>query len=174
MRLAIIGGDAAGMSAASAAKRRDRDLEIVAFERGPYTSYSACGIPYYVGGLFDDPDRLITRSPDALRSAGIAAWTRPDVTAIDLAARTVRARDPDAGRERTEGFDQVVYATGAQAVRPPIAGVEAAEPVRTVDAAERFRTALERRGGRHAVVIGAGYVGLGMAEALVERGLDVA
>jgi NADPH-dependent 2,4-dienoyl-CoA reductase/sulfur reductase-like enzyme len=62
-RLAIVGGDAAGMSAASAARRRDPDLEVVAFERGPYTSYSACGIPFYVGGLVEEADRLISRSP---------------------------------------------------------------------------------------------------------------
>src|ERR671939_254204 len=84
MRLAIIGGDAAGMSAASAAKRRSSELDVVAFERGPYTSYSACGIPYYVGGLFDDSDRLISRSPEEHRARGIAVHTRTEVTAIGL------------------------------------------------------------------------------------------
>ena len=72
-RLAIVGGDAAGMSAASAARRRDPDLEVVAFERGPYTSYSACGIPDYLGGLFEDSDRLISRSPEEHRARGIGA-----------------------------------------------------------------------------------------------------
>src|SRR3954452_2100548 len=93
MRLAIIGGDAAGMSAASAAKRRQKDLEVVAFERGPYTSYSACGIPYFIGGLFDDADRLISRSPEEHRAAGIDVRTRVEVTEIDLAARTVTVRE---------------------------------------------------------------------------------
>ena len=84
-RLAIVGGDAAGMSAASAARRRDPDLEIVAFERGPYTSYSACGIPYYVGGLVEEADRLISRSPEEHRANGIDVRTRCEVVAIDLA-----------------------------------------------------------------------------------------
>ncbi len=170
-RLAIIGGDAAGMSAASAARRRDRDLEIVAFERGPYTSYSACGIPYYVGGLVDDAERLISRSPDEHRANGIDVRTACEVVALDLGGRrlTVRAAD---GAESEEPFDQLVVATGARAVPPPVPGAEAIEPAQTVDAAQRLRSALER-GGSSAVVIGAGYVGLEMAEALVERGLSV-
>ena len=169
-RLAIVGGDAAGMSAASIARRRDPDLEVVAFERGPYTSYSACGIPYYVGGLVEDSDRLISRSPDEHRAKGIAVHTRTEVTAIDLAARTLTVLDHQSGRERSEGFDQVVIATGAEAVAPPIPGAAATEPVRTVDAAERFRAALSRGGDHHhVVVIGGGYIGLEMAEALVQR-----
>jgi NADPH-dependent 2,4-dienoyl-CoA reductase/sulfur reductase-like enzyme len=170
-RLAIVGGDAAGMSAASVARRRDPDLEIVAFERGPYTSYSACGIPFYVSGLVEEADRLISRSPDEHRANGIDVRTRCEVVAIDLGARrlTVRAA---AGEESEEPFDQLVVATGAEAVRPPFAGAEAIEPAQTVDAAERLRAALER-GGDSAVVIGAGYIGLEMAEAFVDRGMRV-
>jgi NADPH-dependent 2,4-dienoyl-CoA reductase/sulfur reductase-like enzyme len=169
-RLAIVGGDAAGMSAASTAKRRDPALEVVAFERGPYTSYSACGIPYYVGGLFDDSDRLISRSPEEHRANGIEVHARTEVVGIDLAARTLAVRDHQTGEERGEGFDELVLATGAEAVPPPIPGADATAPVRTVDAAERFRAAL-RRGGdhHHAVVIGGGYIGIEMAEALVQR-----
>src|ERR671933_741519 len=98
-RLAIVGGDAAGMSAASTARRRDPDLEVVAFERGPYTSYSACGIPYYVGGLFDDADRLISRSPEEHRANGIEVHTRTEVVAVDLDARTLTVRDHQSGQE---------------------------------------------------------------------------
>ena len=170
-RLAIIGGDAAGMSAASIARRRDEDLEIVAFERGLYTSYSACGIPYYVAGLVEDADRLISRSPEEHRAKGIDVRIRCEVVAIDLDARRLTVRSA-AGEETTEGFDQLVVATGAEPAPPPIPGVEAIEPAATVDAAERLRGALQR-GGRNAVVIGAGYIGMEMAEALVDRGLHV-
>jgi NADPH-dependent 2,4-dienoyl-CoA reductase/sulfur reductase-like enzyme len=170
-RLAIVGGDAAGMSAASAARRRDPDLEIVAFERGPYTSYSACGIPYYVGGLVEEADRLISRSPEEHRANGIDVRTRCEVVAIDLGARRLMVRDV-AGEESEEPFDQLVVATGAAAVRPPIPGAEAIEPAQTVDAAERLRAALEH-GGDSAVVVGAGYIGLEMAEAFVDRGMRV-
>lgn len=170
-RLAIVGGDAAGMSAASAARRRDPDLEIVAFERGPYTSYSACGIPFYVGGLVEEADRLISRGPEEHRANGIDVRTRCEVVAIDLATRRLTVRT-SAGGESEEPFDQLVVATGAEAVRPPFPGAEAIEPAQTVDAAERLRAALER-GGASAVVVGAGYIGLEMAEAFVDRGMRV-
>src|SRR5436190_4445329 len=170
-RLAIVGGDAAGMSAASAARRREPTLDVVAFERGPYTSFSACGIPYFVGGLFEDAERLVSRSPDEHRERGIEVHVRTAVTALDLDRRVLTVRD-QVGEERTEGFDQVVLATGAEAVAPDVPGAGATEPARTVDAAERFRAALQR-GGESAVVIGAGYIGLEMAEALVQRGLRV-
>ena len=170
-RLAIIGGDAAGMSAASSARRRDPGMEIVAFERGSYTSYSACGIPYYVGGLVDDADSLISRSAEQHRANGIDVRMRCEVVALDLAARRLTVRSPS-GTESEEPFDQLVVATGARAVPPPVAGAEAVEPATTVGTAQRLRAALER-GGRNAVVVGAGYIGLEMSEALAGRGLDV-
>ena len=169
-RLAIIGGDAGGMSAASIARRRDPDLEIVAFERGAYTSYSACGIPYVVGGVVEDAERLISRSPEQHRERGIDVRTNVEVLAVDLAERRLTVRSADG--ESREPFDQLVVATGAEAVLPDVPGAEAIEPARTVDAAERLRESLERGGGC-AVVIGAGYIGLEMAEAFAHSGLNV-
>ena len=170
-RLAIIGGDAGGMSAASIARRRDPKLEIVAFERGELTSFSACGIPYLVGGVVEDAARLISRTPQRHRENGIDVRTGCEVLAIDLAARTLTVREARGG-ESTEPFDQLVVATGAEAAAPPIAGAGAIEPARTIDAGERLSRALDD-GGRRAVVIGAGYIGLEMAEAFVSRGLQV-
>ena len=170
-RLAIVGGDAAGMSAAATARRRDPDLDIVAFERGTFTSYSACGIPYYVGDLVHDVDELVARSPERHRDNGIDVRVGHEVTAVDLDRRELTVRDLDAARERTEPFDRLVVATGARAIPAPIPGAEATEPARTLDAALRFRTQVES-GGRHAVVVGAGYIGLEMAEALVQRGVE--
>jgi NADPH-dependent 2,4-dienoyl-CoA reductase/sulfur reductase-like enzyme len=170
-RLAIVGGDAGGMSAASIARRRDPDMEIVAFERGPYTSYSACGIPYFVSGVVEEADRLISRSPEEHRANGIDVRMRCEVVAIDLDTRRLTVRS-ETGEESDEPFDQLVMATGARAVRPPIPGAEAIEPAQTVAAAARLRAALER-GGRSAVVVGAGYIGLEMAEAFADRGLQV-
>lgn len=102
-------------------------MEIVVFERGLYTSYSACGIPYYLGGLFDDADRLIARTPEEFRQAKIDVRTRSEVTAIDLAARRLTVRQLDERREVAVGFDQLVYATGAEAVAPPVPGAELIE-----------------------------------------------
>lgn len=172
-RLLVVGGDAAGMSAATAARRREDGLEVLVLERGPYTSYSACGIPYYLGGTVEDSDRLIARSPEEFHSAGIDVRTRCEAVWLDLAARTVTVRDHAARRESSEGFDRLVVATGAEAVAPPVPGADAVEPVRTIDAAERFASRLDRESAGAAVVIGASYLGLEMAEALVQRGLDV-
>jgi NADPH-dependent 2,4-dienoyl-CoA reductase/sulfur reductase-like enzyme len=171
-RLAIIGGDAAGMSAASIARRRDGELDVVAFERGRYTSYSACGIPYLVGGVVEDAGRLISRSPSEHRERGIDVRTGTEVLAIDLAARVLTVRSDEHGESR-EPFDQLVVATGAEPVLPDIPGAEAIEPARTVDAGERLAASLQRGGGSCAVVIGAGYIGLEMAEAFAKRGLNV-
>lgn len=173
MRLAVVGGDAAGMSAAAVARRRDASLEVLVLERGPYTSYSACGIPYLIGGLVEGADHLIARSPDEHRQAGIDVRTLCEVTDIDLAARTLTYRDHNARADRREGFDQLVYATGAEAVAPPVPGAELVEPLRTIDAAERFLVRLQQSSDPRAVVIGAGYIGLEVAEALATRGLDV-
>src|SRR4051794_2835855 len=171
-RLAIVGGDAAGMSAATNARRRDPDLEIVAFERGAHTSYSACGIPYYVADLVHELDDLVVRSPERHRENGIDVRTGAEVVGLDLDARELTVRID--GAERREGFDRLVLATGARAVAPPIPGVEATEPARTLDAARRFRDQVEAQDGGAAVVVGAGYIGIEMAEALVQRGLRVA
>jgi NADPH-dependent 2,4-dienoyl-CoA reductase/sulfur reductase-like enzyme len=120
-RIVVIGADAAGMSAASQAKRIAGDaVEIVAFERGAYSSYSACGIPYWVAGDVGGPERLVVRSPDAHRRNGIDLRMRTEVETIDLAAGWVLAHDLAAGRSFREGFDSLVIATGAVPVRPPL------------------------------------------------------
>jgi len=178
-RLVVIGGDAAGMTAAARARRRrdPDDLEIVAFERGPYTSYSACGIPYFVGGLLSDIDGLIARSPDEHRKNGIDVRTGHEVVAIDVNPRRVRVRDlAGDGRERDEPFDQLVVATGSVPSRPDVPGVDAAGifGVQTLADGVTVRQAVDERKPRRAVVVGGGYVGLEMAEALVRRGLEVA
>ncbi|MEU4626672.1 FAD-dependent oxidoreductase [Actinoplanes sp. NPDC023801] len=170
VRMIVIGGDAAGMSAASQARRRlgPGDLRITAFERGQYTSYSACGIPYWVGGLVDGPDDLIARDPATFRENGIEVHTGHEVTGIDLAARTVTVHD------RTESFDHLMYAAGATPIRPPWADVPARGVfgVQTLGDGAALQEWLE---GDHrtAVVIGAGYIGVEMAEALQRRGLRV-
>src|SRR3954452_2562458 len=103
------------MSAASQARKRrgTSDLSIVAFERGRATSYSACGIPYWIAGTVGSEAELISRSPEQHRPTGIDVRLRHEVAGIDLAARTVAVRDLDGGRDLTEPFDNLVYATGS-------------------------------------------------------------
>ena len=175
-RLVVIGGDAAGMSAASQAKRLRGDaIEVVAFERGAHSSYSACGIPYWIAGDVDDDERLVARSPEEHRRNGIDLRMLTEVEAIDLAAGQVAVRDLASGRRYREGFDELVIATGAVPVRPPLPGVDAIGVlgVQTLDDGEALLAHLEGRRPGHAVVVGGGYIGIEMAEALVRRGLEV-
>jgi NADPH-dependent 2,4-dienoyl-CoA reductase/sulfur reductase-like enzyme len=175
-RIVVIGADAAGMSAASQALRIAGDaVQIVAFERGTHTSYSACGIPYWVAGDIDEPERLIARSPDAHRRNGIDLRMRTAVEEIDLQAGQVTAHDLAAGRSYRESFDSLVIATGAVPVRPPLPGVDAAGVfgVQTLDDGAALLADLDRTQPRRAVVVGGGYIGVEMAEALVRRGVAV-
>ncbi|HVF19431.1 MAG TPA: FAD-dependent oxidoreductase [Mycobacteriales bacterium] len=177
-RLVVIGGDAAGMSAASQARRRRRsdDLEILAFERGDYTSYSACGIPYLVGGVVDDPGRLISRAPETFRrDHDIDVRTRHEVVAVDLDRRAVQVRDLDGGSERWEDFDQLLLGLGSVPMRPAVPGADAPgiHGVQTLNDGLALRALLDDGGVRRVVVVGGGYIGLEMAEAMVTRGLDV-
>lgn len=173
----MIGGDAAGMSAASQARRlRGPDeLEIVAFERGHFTSYSACGIPYWVGGDVPDRDRLIARSPEQHRERAIDLRMRTEVTEIDVAGARVRSLDLDTGTEAWTSYDRLVIATGARPVRPELPGADApgVHGVQTLDDGQALLDTLATTGGRRAVVVGAGYIGVEMAEALINRGYEV-
>jgi NADPH-dependent 2,4-dienoyl-CoA reductase/sulfur reductase-like enzyme len=177
-RLVVIGGDAAGMTAAATARRRvpADQLDIVAFEKGNYTSYSACGIPYLIGGLVPDVDALIARGPDEHRRRGVDARTGHEVLAIDTDRRRVLVRRGADGVESWEGFDQLVIATGSTPRRPALPGVDGAGifGVQTLDDGLAVRAASDADDARHAVVVGGGYVGLELGEALVRRGLSVA
>jgi len=173
-RLLVIGGDAAGMTAASTAKRLAMDaLEVVVLERGSYTSYSACGIPYWIAGDVDARDDLVARTPAAHRENGIDVRMRTEAASIDLAARTVEARD-EHGHVETLTYDNLVVATGAEPLRPPLPGIEAEgiHGVQTLEDGEQVLAELERS-PEHVVVVGSGYVGLEMAEACVRRGAAV-
>jgi NADPH-dependent 2,4-dienoyl-CoA reductase/sulfur reductase-like enzyme len=176
-RLVVIGADAGGMTSASQArKRRDAEsLEIVALDRGRYASYSACGIPYWIGGLVGPIDALLARTVDEFRKHDIDVRLRQEAVGVDLDAGVVTVHDHETGGDYQLGFDQLVLGTGAVPVRPDIAGFDASGVygVQTLDDGEAVRAAVAADGANRAVVVGGGYIGLEMAEALVERGLEV-
>ncbi|MDP9395478.1 MAG: FAD-dependent oxidoreductase [Actinomycetota bacterium] len=179
-RMVVVGGDAAGMSAASQAKRLGGDrLDVVAFERGTHTSYSACGIPYWVAGDVDDEARLVARTPEQHRANGIDLRMQECVEAVDLDRGEVSVRRLADGSTYSVGYDHLVLATGARPVRPPLAGVDApgVYGVQTLADGEAILAAVRGNGDRpvprRAVVVGAGYIGVEMAEAMLRRGLEV-
>ncbi len=169
MRLVVIGGDAAGATAASTVKRQHKNWDVVVFEKGPWTSYAACGFPYVLGGLISPWEKLVARSPEEHRKNGLDVRIQTEVTAIDTAARRVSYRDHAGGKDGEEPFDLLVYATGAGEARPPIEGLEHGHFVQTPGQARRLGEALD--GARHVVIVGGGYIGLEMAESARRRDL---
>lgn len=175
-RLVVIGGDAAGMSAATNARRGRPDLEIVVLEMGRRTSYSACGIPYLVGGAVDELDDLVVRTPQEFRDQHrIDVRPRHKGMAIDLDARRVEVRALDQARTFHLGFDLLAIATGAKPIRPDLPGIDAPwiHGVQNLEDAAGLLAAIAEGPCQRVVVVGGGYIGLEMAEAFIDRGSSV-
>jgi len=177
-RLLVIGGDAAGMSAASQARRLlgPDELAITVVERGDTTSYAACGIPYWVAGLVEEREQLVARRAEVFRDKQhIDVRLHHEATAIDTAARTVDVRDLDADTALVLPYDDLLIATGAEQMRPPVDGLDAPGVfgVQTLDDGQRILDMMAAQRPRRAVVVGGGYIGLEMAEAMQLRGLEV-
>jgi len=173
-RLVVIGADAAGMTAASQARRRDRDLEVVAYEMGDYASYAACGEPYHIAGFVDPLEDLIARTPEQFARAGVELHRRHEVTAIDLDRRVVEVRDHDGATTLETGFDQLLISTGARAFVPPMPGKDlpGVYTLRTLGDAAALR-AIADEGNGNAVIVGGGFIGLEVAEAFQVKGWNV-
>src|SRR6478752_3734670 len=175
-RLVVIGCDAGGMTAATAARRGRPDLEIIALEKGRFTSYSACGIPYLVSGAVGDVDDLIVRTPQEFRDKHrIDVRTLHEVMAIDLDRRRLDVRDLAHDRTIEIGFDLLHIATGAHPIRPPIPGIHSdwVWGVQTLEDGAGLLDRIAASQCRNVVVVGGGYIGLEMAEAFLQRGSSV-
>ena len=174
----VIGGGAAGMSAASAARRVDPGLDVVVCEAGGFAAYGMCGIPYYLGGMVPEPENLLAYPPATFREKrGIDLRLHTRVTGIDPGTRQVHLTASQRGVPLRESldYDALVVASGADPVRPPVPGLDEHRvfTIRSLDEAIELRQLLDSGTVRHAVVVGAGYIGLETAEALVSAGLDV-
>ncbi len=174
-RLLIIGGVAAGMSAAAKARRTYDDLEIVVYEKSGYISYGACGFPYFIKGDIPHIENLIARTPEQMAKQRISAHVNSEVLAIDTGRQTVQVIDRQTGREFTDHWDKLIIASGAGAHRPPMPGIHLPGifTLRTTEDALAIRRWLEDEKPRTGVIVGAGYIGLEMAEALQAHGVDV-
>jgi NADPH-dependent 2,4-dienoyl-CoA reductase/sulfur reductase-like enzyme/rhodanese-related sulfurtransferase len=172
-RVVIVGGVAGGMSTATRLRRLDADAEITVIERSGHVSFANCGLPYFVGGLIEKEDDLALQTPEQLFARfRLDVRVNDEVVAIDRAAHTVTARSTLSGEEIVLAYDKLVLSMGAAPVRPPIPGYDRARTLRTVEDAARLASDVGVA-PRTAVVIGAGFIGLEMAENLVGQGIDV-
>lgn len=175
-RYLIVGGVAGGATTAARLRRMDEHAEIIMFERGNYISYANCGLPYYIGGVITDRERLFVQTPDSFKARlNVDIRTNTEITAIDRAAKTVTAKDLKSGREYSEKYDKLVLSPGAEPVRPPLPGIDdpAIFTLRSVPDTDRISEYLDEHRVRHAVVVGAGFIGVEMAENLHHRGIMV-
>lgn len=171
-RVVIVGGDAAGMSAATRIRGGDPSAEILVFELGRFTSYSACGIPFVIGGeVSGGVEALVARDPAEHRRRGIDVRIHHEVTAVDTATGEVEVLDQHAGDVRTFGYDELMLATGGRPVRPDLPGIDLPmiHGVQDLEDASALLS-LTAEGCRRIVVVGGGYIGLEMAEAYINRG----
>ncbi|MGV8977739.1 MAG: FAD-dependent oxidoreductase [Cellulomonas sp.] len=183
MKIVVVGGVAAGMSAAARARRLDEFAEIVVLERGHHVSFANCGLPYHIGEVIKDRSRLLVQTPQSLREQlDIDVRVGVEAIGIDRTAKSVRARDVDSGVEYDEPYDKLILTPGAEPVRPALPGIDlpTIHVLRRIGDMDVIKASIDGAGGKdrtggvtHAVVIGAGYIGLEMAENLHERGVRV-
>lgn len=175
-RIVIVGGVAGGASAAARARRLSETAEITIFERGPHVSFANCGLPYHIAGVIADRSRLLVQTPETLRARfDLDVRVDTEVLRIDRESREVVVRDRSRDHEYRQAYDALVLSPGAEPIRPPIAGVD--DPrvltLRNMEDMDRVLAILDRDVPLTALVVGAGYIGLEMAEALVHRGASV-
>ncbi len=175
-RIVIVGGVAGGASAAARARRLSEEAEIVMFERGQYISFANCGLPYHIGGQIKDRDRLLVQTPEKMKERfAIDVRTRSEVVGIDREKRQVTVHDLAKGREYQVDYDALILSPGAEPVKPKMPGIDSPHvfTLRSIPDMDAIKAVVEREGCERAVVVGGGYIGLEMAEALIERGLAV-
>ncbi len=175
-RLVVIGGNAAGLSAASHAKRKKPDIEALIFEKSPYASYGSCGLPYYIEGLVRDPMELIAIPIDSLRSKrGLDVRVMHEATGIDTEKKRVRVKDIKENREFEVSYDWLVISTGASPIKPPLPGIDinGVFTLRTLEDGMRIERFIREESPKRVAIIGGGYIGMELAEAFSVQGFDV-
>jgi CoA-dependent NAD(P)H sulfur oxidoreductase len=175
-RILVVGGLAAGPSAATKAKRINPDAEVILFEKSDYISYGICEIPYYLTGEYRDKNNLVVYSPKRLaKEKGVTVRIKSKAEEIQTAKKSVTVRDMKSGRTRTERYDRLIIATGSRPKMLPFEGSDCKNffTIKSLQSAYRLRDYLSRHNPRNAVVIGGGYIGLEMTETLRKIGCTV-
>jgi NADPH-dependent 2,4-dienoyl-CoA reductase/sulfur reductase-like enzyme/peroxiredoxin family protein/rhodanese-related sulfurtransferase/TusA-related sulfurtransferase len=176
MKYLIVGGVAGGATTAARLRRLDEASEIIVFEKGEYISYANCGLPYYIGGTIEDRDKLFVQTPKSFGTRfNLQVRNMNEVTAINKDKKEVTVKDHRTGNVYTESYDKLVLSPGAEPVRPPLPGInqEGIFTLRNVPDTDHIKKYIETHSPKHAVVIGAGFIGLEMAENLHQCGINV-
>jgi len=176
-RVLIIGGVAGGASAAARLRRLDEEAEIVLFERGEYISFANCGLPYYVGGTIENRKRLLLQTPRRFKARfNVDVRTKNEVLSINRDQKKIEAVNLTTGKKYFENYDKLILSPGSKPTRPPIPGIDADRifTLRDISDADSINAFIKEHRPKRAVVVGAGYIGLEMAENLRQRGLLVA
>ena len=176
MKVVIVGGVAGGATAAARIRRLDEQAEVIVFERSGYISYANCGLPYYIGGVIEDPEDLTLQTPESFwKRFRIQMKVRHEVTAIHPDRKTVSVRNLETGEDFEEAYDQLLLSPGAKPVWPehPGMGSERLFTLRTVEDTFRIKEFINQNRPKSAVMVGGGFIGLEMAENLRQLGMEV-
>jgi NADPH-dependent 2,4-dienoyl-CoA reductase/sulfur reductase-like enzyme/rhodanese-related sulfurtransferase len=174
-KIVIVGGVAGGASAAARARRIDETAEIIIFERDSFISFANCGLPYHIGGEIKERDALLVQTPESMKARfNLDVRIRSEVTDIDPAAKTVTVKHVADGSEYTESYDELILSPGSNPIVPPIPGVDSDSvfTLRNIPDMDKIIHKINIEAPRSAVVVGGGYIGIEMAEALIHRGIE--
>lgn len=176
MKIIIVGGVAGGASAAARIRRLDEQAEIVIYERSGYVSYANCGLPYYIGGIITDKEELTLQTPESFKARfDIDVKIKHEVMAIYPESKTIKIRNLKNNEVFTDSYDKLLLSPGARPVVPELKGIddERVFSLRTVEDTYRIRNFIEQNNPKSAVIAGGGFIGLEMAENLVDMGIKV-
>ena len=175
MRVIIVGGIAAGTSAAAKLRRLHKDAEIVIYEKGDIVSFGACGLPYFVGDFFEDTERMIARTPEAFIKSGVDVKTLHEVTSVDFENKKVIVKNLKDNTVFEDSFDKMMIATGAKSIIPPIKNVnlENVHTLKSLDDGHKLKDLMKKEENKKVAIIGAGFIGLEAVEAAKKYGKEV-
>ncbi len=176
MKIVIVGGVAGGASAAARLRRIDEKSEIVLFERGEHISFANCGLPYYVGEVIRDKEKLVVQTPEAMRARfNIDIRTLSEVVRIDPDKKEVEVNDLEKGTTYWESYDKLILSPGAAPIKPNLPGLDASNvfTLRNIPDTYALKNFVDRHQPKRAVVVGGGFIGIELAENLAERGIKV-